>query len=970
MSGNHGFELLSEQLIPELNTHARLFRHSATGAELLSLENDDENKVFSINFRTIPADSTGVAHIMEHSVLSGSEKYPVKEPFVELLKGSLNTFVNALTYPDKTIYPVASQNLQDFYNLMDVYIDAVFHPLLQEHILSQEGWHYELEHPDDPMVYKGVVFNEMKGAYSDPERVLADSIEQSLFPGHPYAFSSGGDPKVIPDLTYQQFKKFHETYYHPSNALIYFWGDDDPNERLRLMNQSLGGFQALKVESQVPQQVRFLGEKSITKSYAAGDENAKSYLTLNWLLPEHADSELDLALTILEHILLGSPASPLRKALIESGLGEDLAGADLEKDMRYLYFSTGLKGIKQNDADNVAVLIDSILAQLTVDGIDPDTIAASINTVEFQLRENNTGLYPRGLFVLLRALRFWLYEQNPFDKLAFEVPLKSIKKRINMGEKYFEDLIQKYLIDNQHRTRVLLIPDPNLNKQQDDAEKAKLSQIQSGLNEQEIQKIIAETQLLKKIQETPDSPEALATIPTLKLENIEIKHKPIPLSELSLAGSRVLFHDLPTNGIFYFDLGFDMHSVQQEYLSYLGLFGRALLEMGTQTEDFVTLAQRIGRDTGGIQPSTYSTMVRDSSRSETYLFLRGKSTVSQTGKLLSIFSDVLQETQFDNQERFRQIVLEEKARREAQLVPRGHIVVNGRLKSKFDEAGWLSEQVNGLDFLFFLRQLVEDIETNWPKVLAALRAIRRSLLDRSKMLCNVTVDGSDWSGIEPQLNGFISNLPEEGGDTQTWEPVYSSTPEGLTIPAQVNYVGKGLSLYPAGYNLHGSISVISIYLGTTWLWERIRVQGGAYGGFSTFDQLSGVFNYLSYRDPNLLSSLKNYEGTGQFLRSLDLSPEELSKSVIGAIGRIDGYMFPDTKGFTSMQRYLTDQTDEFLQNYRDQVLSTTKQDFVAFGELLDGIKDDDRVVVLGALQGLSDANDEMGGDWIDIQKVV
>ena len=716
--------------------------------------------------------------------------------------------------------------------------------------------------------------------------------------------------------------------------------------------------------------MRFQGEKSITKSYAAGDENAKSFLTLNWLLPEHADPELDLALTILEHILLGSPASPLRRALIEFGLGEDLAGAGLEKDLRYIYFSSGLKGIKQDNADKVAVLIDAILAQLTADGIDPDTIAASINTVEFRLRENNTGLYPRGLFVLLRALRFWLYEQDPFAQLAFEVPLKSIKSRINTGEKYFEDLIQKYLIDNQHRTRVLLVPDPNLNQQQDDEEKAKLSQIQSGLTEGEIEKIITETQLLKKIQETPDPPEALATIPTLKLENIEKQHKPIPLTELSLAGSRVLYHDLPTNGIFYLDLGFDMHSVQQEYLPYLGLFGRALLEMGTQTEDFVTLTQRIGRDTGGIQPAFLTTMVRDSDRSETYLFLRGKSTVSQTGKLLSILRDVLQKTQFDNQERFRQIVLEEKARREAQLVPRGHIVVNGRLKSKFDEAGWLSEQVNGLDFLFFLRQLAEDIETNWPKVLAALEAVRKPLLDRSKMLSNVTVNGADWTGIEPQLNEFLADLPQGGGETPTWKPAYNAASEGLTIPAKVNYVGKGLSLYTAGYNLHGSISVINKYLGTTWLWEKIRVQGGAYGGFSTFDQLSGVFNYLSYRDPNLLASLENYNGTGQFLRKLDLSPDELFKSVIGAIGGIDAYMFPDIKGFTSLQRYLTNQTDEFLQNYRDQVLSTTKQDFVTFGELLDEIKDDDRVVVLGALKGLSEANDEMGGDWIDIQKVV
>ncbi|TLN06672.1 peptidase M16, partial [bacterium] len=402
----HGFELIRDETIQEINSRARLYRHLGSGAQLLSLENDDENKVFGITFRTPAGNSTGVAHIMEHSVLCGSRKYPVKEPFVELVKGSLNTFLNAFTYPDKTCYPVASQNDQDFYNLIDVYLDAVLYPNLTRHTFEQEGWHYELDSLEDAMTFKGVVFNEMKGAYSTPDEVLSQLSQSIVFPDITYGADSGGDPRVIPDLTYEAFKAFHERFYHPSNALIYFYGDDDPEKRLEILDTYLRDFEKREVHSGVPPQPRYTEPRRLAAPYevTAEDEAPTGMLTVNWLLPDGADPVEKYAFSILSEILIGTPASPLRKALIDSGLGEDLVGRGVETEFAQMFFSVGMKGVQPDDLDSVEVLIQDTLKQLAAEGIDADAIAAAMNTVEFSLRENNTGSFPRGLGVMLRAL--------------------------------------------------------------------------------------------------------------------------------------------------------------------------------------------------------------------------------------------------------------------------------------------------------------------------------------------------------------------------------------------------------------------------------------------------------------------------------------------------------------------------------------------------------------------------------------
>lgn len=956
------FSLLQEQTIPELNATVRYYIHKRTGARLLSVINDDENKVFSINFRTPPKDSTGVAHILEHSVLNGSEKYPVKEPFVELLKGSLATFVNAFTAPDKTCYPVASQNLQDFYNLIDVYMDAVFYPLLAEETLMQEGWHYEFNDPSEPLTYKGVVYNEMKGAYSSPDSVLYTRVTNSLFPKHVYGVDVGGDPSHIPGLTYEAFKSFHQTLYHPSNSFVFFYGNDHPDKRLELMEGYLKPYKKLRVKSKIPVKKPYKRPKRVQYAYDAGqdaDIKKKHYLTVNWALPETSDPVMIFSLHILENILIGTPASPLKKALLDSSLGEDLAGTGLRSDLRQAIFSIGLKGTRARDAKKIEGLIFDTLEGLVRDGIDPDMIAAAMNTMEFELRENNTGSFPRGIALMLRALTTWLYDDDPFKLLAFEAPLEAIKARLANDNRYFEKLIQTYLLENTHRTILRLKPDPELGRRFEEEEQARLQQIRESLSEEQLREIVDNTKQLKMRQETPDSQEALATLPVLKRDDLEKQSKTIPIEVIQIQEAKVLYHDLFTNGIVYLDVGFDLHALPKHLLPLTEVFGRALLEMGTETEDYVKLYQRIGKSTGGIFSTAVTSTVIGSRESVARLFLRGKATATQSAELLNILKDILLTAKFDNKERLKQIVLEERAGLESSLVPRGHGFVNQRLRAQFSESGWLREQLSGVSYLFALRELEKAIDKNWPSVLEKLEAMRSALVNQKTLLLNITVDAANWNVLRPELDSFLAALPYRDADLSAFGVQPKKMREGLTIPAQVNYVGKGANLYDLGYEYGGSADVVIGYLRITYLWEKIRVQGGAYGVFSLFDDTSGVFTFLSYRDPNVAATVENFDKAAAFLKGLDssrLSENELTKAIIAAIGDLDAYQLPDAKGYTSMMRYLTNRTDEFRQKTRDEVLSTNGEDFIAFGEVLEKAAQSNAITVMGSQNALESAN--------------
>ncbi|BCS89165.1 insulinase family protein [Pseudodesulfovibrio sediminis] len=949
---SHGFTKVNVIEIPEMATSAIVYRHDKTGARVLSMVNDDENKVFGISFRTPPEDSTGVAHILEHSVLCGSEKYPIKEPFVELLKGSLQTFLNALTFPDKTCYPVASANVQDFYNLVDVYLDAVFYPRLTENTLKQEGWHLELESRDKPLTYKGVVFNEMKGAYSSPDSLLYEHSQQSLFPDVTYGIDSGGDPAVIPDLTFEQFMAFHRDHYHPSNGYAFFYGDDDPDKRLEILDEVFSKFEPIDVTpTRIPLQERFTEARSVRAGYPASDRLAKGMFTVNWLLAETADANLNLALHVLEHILIGLPSSPLKKALMDSGLGDDLAGVGLEADMRQMFFSVGLKGIHPSNAIKAEHVIFQTIKDLVDNGIDARDIEAAINSVEFSLRENNTGSYPRGLSLMFQALSTWLYddetEGDPLLLLPFEAPLNNIKAWVANGDRIFEELLARLLLHNPHRTTVLLEPDHKLAKKNAKAEAERLQQVKDAMSEAELDQVIADAEELNRLQAEPDSIEALATVPRLSQSDLPTENRIIPTEKHEVAGRELLLHDLPTNGIGYFDFGFDLAGVPDELLPYAGIFGRALLESGTAKRDYVDLSQRIARTSGGIWTQPFASPVRDSANAASRLFVRTKATVDNIPATLEILAEVLTEAKLDNKERLTRIVSEARARAEQRLVPSGHMIVATRLRARTHQAHAMEEAMSGLTNLNFLRSLEQRIEDDFRSVAKDLEKLRSLLLGRNTVIINATMDQASYTGIESEVAALVTALPDVNAPAATRVMPDLPGREGLAIPAQVNYVGKGCNVAEHGFTFSGAAQVVNKLIRTGYLWEKVRVQGGAYGAFCIMDRLAGALAFVSYRDPNVADTITAFDGVADYLENVQLSNDELEKSVIGAIGEIDAYQLPDAKGFTALVRHLTNQDDAYLQTIRDQVLAVTEKDFRDFAEAVRINAEQGDICVLG-----------------------
>jgi Zn-dependent M16 (insulinase) family peptidase len=963
MTTTHGFELVRDEQIEELNTRARLYRHLKSGAELLSLENDDENKCFGVAFRTPPSDSTGIAHILEHSVLCGSRKYPVKKPFFELVKSSVKTFLNAMTYPDKTVYPVASTNLADFYNLVDVYLDAVFFPRIKPETLRQEGWRYELSAKGEPVTYGGVVFNEMKGAYSSPDSVLYRYSQQALFPDTTYGVSSGGDPRSIPDLTYEQFKRFHETLYHPSNARIFFYGDDDPERRLAILDDYLSQFEAMDPPSQIALQERFPAPREVEETYAApADESGKKGLvTIQWMIGEEPDIERVLALGILSYILVGTSAAPLRKALIDSRLGDDLTGSGYNDGIRQHTFAVGMKGIDPADAPRVEQLVLDTLGSLAEQGIDPEQIAAALNTFEFSLRENNTGSFPRGLSLFFRALDTWIYDGDPLAPLRFEGPRAAIRARMEGGERLFEDLIRETLLENTHRLRLLLRPDAEQAERDAAQERARLDAYQATLGDADLDRLIAETAELKRMQEEPDQPEDIAKVPTLALKDLERQGKTIPTEDLASGGAPLLFHDLFTNGIVYLDLAFDLRALPAELLPFVPLFSRALTEMGTERDDFVRLVQRIGRDTGGIYASSMTATNVQSGEPLGRLVVRGKSTLGQADAMLAIIRDILLTVRLDDQERFRQIVTRAKAGRESSLVPSGNAYARQRLLARFSAAEWADEQMTGIDGLFFVRELEKRVAEDWPGVLAQLEAVRRHLVNRAALLTNVTLDADGFKSFAPALEDFVAELPAAEYAQAAWRVADAGPNEGLTIPAKVNYVAKGADVRALGVQVNGASGAVTRFLYNAYLLEKIRVQGGAYGAGSSYDRSTGTFAWSSYRDPNLLRTLDVYDGTGDFLRSVELDRLTVERSIIGTVGDMDGYQLPDSKGYTALARRLTGVTDEWRQRIREELLDATAADFRAFADAADAARDNGVIAVVGSAEAIEAANKERPG---------
>lgn len=962
----HGFDLVREEKVSEWKSVARLYRHVKTGAQLLSVENDDENKAFAVTFRTPPSDSTGVAHILEHSVLCGSRKYPLKEPFIELVKGSLNTFLNAMTGQAETYYPVASTNERDFYNLVDVYLDAVFFPRLTPQVLEQEGWHYELTNPDDPLSYKGVVFNEMKGAYQMPNMVLFNYAGRSLFPGHVYGVSSGGEPQKIPDLTFEQLSTFHRTYYHPSNSYIWFWGNDNPEERLRLTDSYLREFEARPVDSRIPLAPAFAKPLRLTQAFASGaDDSRKAMLSLNWLLTDKIDAEFDLALEMLNYILIGTPASALRKALVDSGLVEQVMGGI--RDLRQRCLVIGLKGVSSERADEIEELAIDTLRGLVANGIDKEAVDAAINSKEFDLREMNSGGFPRGLAIGFSALSSWLYDGDPLAPVRFEGPLARLKEKIARGG-LFEGMIQKLLLDNNHRSVVSYLPDPQLPEKEAAQEQERLAQVREGMAPTDIERVIAETLALQERQQAPDSEEALATLPRLALSDLERTFKPVPTADLEIAGCSAFYHDLATNGILYLDLGFDLKLLPADLLPYVTLFGRALTQLGTQRQNFVQLSRRIDSETGGIWAESVILSMAGDSGTSGYLFVRSKATTGHVDDLLAILGDILLTVKWDNKERFQQMVLEEKAALEAS-VSDAVAFVQRRLASKFNQAGWANEQVHGIRYLNFVRSLAEKVQSDWPSVLGALKRLHALLINRQGMVANITIEQAQAGGIGPRLTEFVASLPEAQMPAVAWKTSERGEAEAFAIPGQVGSVGKAVNLFGREGIEPGVVQVAAKLVRTSWLWEKVRVEGGAYGGRCGFDPLSGLLTFSSYRDPNLLRTLEIYDRTGEYLSNLSISEAELTRAVIGTISEIDPYQLPDAKGFNTTIRRLVGDTDALRQRRRDQVLGVSLGQLRRLGEVLSETVPGGEVCIVGSEEKIAKAARERPG-WLAVSRLL
>lgn len=957
----HGFTLVREAALREAGGIVRLWRHDATGAELLSAVNDDENKCFGVTFRTPPADSTGVAHILEHSVLCGSEKYPVKEPFVELLKGSLQTFLNAFTFPDKTCYPVASCNTQDFYNLIDVYLDAVFHPRITPSVLQQEGWHVEAPTADGPWSFKGVVYNEMKGVYSSPDSVLAEQSQHAVFPDTLYSVDSGGDPEVIPSLTFEAFKNFHSTYYHPSNARFFFWGDDPEEKRLEILASVLAGYDKITVSSDVPLQPRRDLPREIEATYASTEEENRAMFTVNWLLCESTDVTRALMFEMLEHILEGLPGSPLRKALIESGLGEDTTGCGLETDLRQLYYSVGLKGVAPRDVHAAEMLIYETLGALADEGIPREAVDAAVNSVEFDLRENNSGRFPRGLAAMLHSLTTWLYDGDPFAPLAWEQPLADIKARLARGEKLFEQAIREWLLDNSHRALVTLLPDGTLAARREADEQRRLDRIQAACTAEERAQVVRLAAELQEAQGRPDSAEALASIPCLGVSDLPRTGKPLPCRTAGTEDEPLLLHELDTSGVLYGSLLLPLDAVPARLLPLVPLLSRCLTEVGTARRDYVALGTRIASRTGGISAAPLFGTRKDSRAPFAYLALSGKAVGDRTGDLFDLFHEILHEPLADLaavRDRMRQMLLESKARLEQGLLASGHSAVGSRLRARFSVAGWLTEATGGISQLHAVRTLLARVDDDFDGLLADLAALRACVLRRGGALFDTTGTAELCAAAQDQATALLRSLPDiPAAAARDWLPPALPAAEAFIAPSQINYVGKGANLYDLGYRYHGSASVILRYLRMGYLWEKVRVQGGAYGAFCTLDRMSGTLVQTSYRDPAVSGTLAAYDSMADFLRTFTPDERALTNAIVGAIGDMDAYLMPDAKGAQALARHLTGEDEAAQQQMRDEILGVTAQDFRAFADVLAAAREHAAISIIGGSTAEQTARD-------------
>ncbi len=955
------YELISRREIKDLRSEGIVLRHRKTGARVVLLSNDDENKVFYIGFRTPPEDSTGVAHIVEHTVLCGSRKYPLKDPFVELAKGSLNTFLNAMTYPDKTVYPVASCNQKDFCNLMDVYLDAVFYPNIyrEEKIFRQEGWHYEMEE-NGPLTINGVVYNEMKGAFSNPDDVLARLVMNSLYPDTTYGMESGGDPENIPDLTYEAYLDFHRRYYHPSNSYIYLYGDLDMAERLDYLDKNyLSAYEELKVDSLPAFQAPFEKPAEISSFYPVSeteDDEEGSYLTYNISIGNNLDKTRYIAFSILDYVICSSPGALLRKRLIEAGIGKEVY-SEYDNSILQPFFSVVARGAREDQKEEFLRIIRETLEEMAEQGIDRKSLLAALNSFEFRYREADFGSYPKGLMYGLTMLDSWLYEEeDPFRHIESLEVFDFLKAQAKGGTGYFEELIRKDMLNNPHASVVVLSPKKGMAEEKEKALAARLSARLSSLTGEERERIRKEDAALKEYQATPDSEEDILSLPQLSRQDLKKDAVPFVNEALEINGQKVVFHELFTGGIQYLRLIFDCRKIPGTLFPYLGFLKNLMGLMDTGSYGYGELYDRINLDTGGINPGT---MVYTDYRGETEAVpifeLRAKTLRGKLADAFSLIGEMVFSTRYGDEKRLRELIREAVIKMQSQMMGAGHSLAMNRAMSYQSKEALYQDELSGLSAYRRFEELDQNFEERKDALVAALENLCRLLFTRDNLLVDLAGEKEDLKELEEPLKGFMDKLyPGVQEEEKHFEPLPEKKNEALIFASQVQFVARCGNFRRRGLPYSGAFKVLKVLMGYEYLWSQVRVMGGAYGCMCGFKRNGDSF-FVSYRDPRLEETIDVYEKASEFVRRFDADERTMTKYVIGAIGDMDVPMTPNTKAAYSLGAYLSGISYEDMQKERREVLEASPESIRALSASIDAFMSDDCLCVVGGENRIREA---------------
>ena len=945
------YEILDEHRVEDVQSDGFILRHKKSGARIAILSNNDDNKVFYIGFRTPPEDETGVPHIIEHTTLCGSKKFPVKDPFIELAKGSLNTFLNAMTYPDKTVYPVASCNDQDFKNLMDVYLDAVFNPNITkyEEIFKQEGWHYELTGKDDELKINGVVYNEMKGAYSSPDEVLSSQIYRSLFPDNTYSKDSGGNPEYIPKLTYEAYLDFYHKYYHPSNSYIYLYGDMDVVERLEWLDKEyLSLYDYKKVNSEINKQPAFDEIKNVEAQYSITMDDSqenKTYLSYNRVVGDTLDEMLYQAFDVLDYALVSSPGAPVKQALIDAGIGDDVYGS-YDAGILQPVFSFVAKNANASQADEFESIIENTLKEVVKTGINKEALLAGINSSEFKFREADFGQFPKGLLFGLNCLDSWLFDDmKPFIHLECLGTFAKLRKAVDTD--YFERLIQEYLLDNTHGSSVTVKPKRGLGNEREEALAKELSDYKASLSDEEIKKLIEDTEHLKKYQEEPSSDEDLRKLPMLTRADMKKNAMPFSIIEDELLDVKVVRHDIESNGIDYISFLFDAGDFAQSELGYLGFFTNALGLVSTEKYSYTDLANATNIYTGGISTGTASHPdIKDRNNFVFKFEVKLKVLEKNLDKALELMEQMLLTSDFTDTKRLGELVAQIKARLQANLSSSGHLVAAMRSMSSFSRYALYQDELKGIAFYRSICRIEKELSESPKSVSDKLAAIAKKLFARNRMLISFTGNNEAYGNAKPSLEKVIAGFDKMSAVGNQAEVHFNTAKEAFIDASQIQYVAKTGDFICEGYEYTGALRLLRIILSYDYLWINVRVKGGAYGCMNTFLR-SGESYFVSYRDPNLSDTLDVYDRIPEYIKSFSPDERDMTKYIIGTFSALDTPMNPEAKGSRSLSAYLEGITYEQIQKERNEILNAQPEDIRRLADLVEAVLKKDSICVIG-----------------------